>query len=662
MKGILILLMVFCFFTGMIDESCVAQVSDIVSYDARVEQLFTQARLLYEAKAYDSAAHAFSHLLKQYPRNHRATAAYLMGAKAYYSINDYRTSIQLLKDLFDLYPSSLYYGEGYYMLGLNYLHLNRFEDAGRAFLQALERRPAKAVQENAEKALEYLCSEKLKIDELEVLQNEAKDTLARSCLQYYLAEKVYRAGNVMGAQRLLQSIIALPSKNKYVSQAISLLDAIQKRGIVKIGVVLPLMVKAERASLREVGVEFLEGIQYAVEEYNKEALVKVSLEIRDTERDPTVAARHVAELSTDEAVSVILGPLSSNEVLASVGIANERGIPLITPTATANGITSIGPFIFQANPDYEVRGRIAAYYAINTLNAKRFAVLAPNDAVSRQLVDAFVAEVRKHGGTIIAQQWYMPNADDVRSEIELIRRSAMALQETTYIDFSMKLKRSHIDALQKLALSHTLLDSVLERQRPVPVDVLLGPRGKRIADSLGLPVVVSTPKYDSLQYPVTTLDAIFVPITSSDEIPVISSQLKYFNIQAQILGTGDWYDLNELDQNRQYTDGVIFFVDSYIDVASTQYQDFVTKYKQSMKGKLPTTNSLITYDVTSMVLQTFLEGSTRRADVAVALARRTYDGLHGKIAFSSKRVNTAMTAIQYKNRALQVLGVVQLPE
>ncbi|MCX7984174.1 MAG: penicillin-binding protein activator [Bacteroidetes bacterium] len=646
----------------MLGVSCSSQQRDSVHYDYAVEQAFVKARTFYERGVYDSSALVLTQLLKQYPRNHRATAAYIMGAKAYYHLNEYRTSIQLLKDLFDLYPQSLYCAEGYYTLGLNYIQLRRYDDAARALIQAIERTSSHKIQDYSTKALEFLCNEKLRFDELEVLEHETNHDFTRSCVRYYLAEKTYRNGNVLGAQRLLESILELPRKNKYVPQAISFLEAIRKRGLVKIGVVLPLMLKSERPSLREIGVEFLEGIQCAIEEYNRNALVHVTLELRDSERDPTVAARHVADLTADEAVSVIIGPISSNEVIASVGIANERGVPLITPTATANGITTIGPYIFQANPDYEVRGRIAAYYASTTLQAKRFAVLAPNDNIGKQLVDGFLAEVKKQGGTIVAQQWYAPNADDVRNELESIRRTAMALQETTYIDFSMKMKRSQIESLQKLVVSHALLDSVLERQRAVPVELLLGPRGKYLADSLGLPVAVAVPKYDSLQYPVTTIDAIFIPITNSDEIPIISSQLKYYNIQTQILGTGDWYDINELDQNRQYTDGVIFFVDSYIDMTSPQYLEFVNRYKQSMKGKVPTTNTIIAYDVTSMVLQTFLEGSTRRADVAVSLARRTYDGIHSRIVFSKNRVNCAMNILQYKNRSLQHYGVVQLPE
>ena len=72
----------------------------------------------------------------------------------------------------------------------------------------------------------------------------------------------------------------------------------------------------------------------------------------------------------------------------------------------------------------------------------------------------------------------------------------------------------------------------------------------------------------------TGIDALFVPIASADEIPIVSSQIKYFNIQAQMLGTGDWNDVAMLDLNRQYTDGIVFFADSSPDVTGEPVQNF----------------------------------------------------------------------------------------
>ena len=193
------------------------------------------------------------------------------------------------------------------------------------------------------------------------------------------------------------------------------------------------------------------------------------------------------------------------------------------------------------------------------------------------------------------------------------------------------------------------------------VTFLFGDSGKVVADSLKLPTRIEPMKYDSLDLPVPNIDAIFIPIASSDEIPVVSSQLKFFNIQAQILGTGDWNDADALDQNRQYTDGVIFFNDSYYVPASQSYRTFVAKYQLSNKNKPPGANVLYGYDATKMLLQIVAQGKTRRAEIAGELSKvEGYDGLHTRISLSRNRVNSFLTAMQYKGGHILKLGEIDL--
>jgi ABC-type branched-subunit amino acid transport system substrate-binding protein len=426
-------------------------------------------------------------------------------------------------------------------------------------------------------------------------------------------------------------------------------------------VALPLMLKDENPLTRALGVEFLQGIQLAVDEYNQTVSVKIALEVRDTERNPSIAARQVADLCSDENVSVIIGPIISGEVFAAAGIANERGVPLITPTATANGIAAIGPFIFQANPDYNIRGRAAAAFAYSTLGARRFAVLAPTDAVGKQMADSFIAEVDTLNGEMIDVQWYSAGTNDMRLELTAMRRKALERFEVPTIDFGSKMKQSVLNKFIAWGVNQRVLDSLIERRLTAPVTLLFGERGKLIADSLKLPTHLERVKYDSLGFPVTNIDAIFVPIASSEEIPTVSSQLKFFNIQTQVLGTGDWNDMTALDQNRQYTDRTMFTVDTYTNSSNDMYRTFAAKYQRANNNKPPGTNALFGYDVAKMIIQIISQGKIRRADVAAALAHvEDFEGLHSKISMSSNRVNACLTVLQYKNRQFLRIGEIDL--
>jgi len=262
--------------------------------------------------------------------------------------------------MLDLYPQSTYRDDAHYTLALDYFRMGRYEDATSECLVALQTSHEKQLITRSEKLVEILTSSYLTLPELQRLQSDAKSDEMKSLITIRIAEKLLRTGDIAAAEEMLHKTALLPSRIKYVSEALAMLEQLENRGM-KIGVVLPLMLKAESPSTRALGVEFLEGIQLAVEEYNQKVPLKIILEVRDTERDPSIAARLVADLCTDEKVSAIIGPISSNEVFASAGIANERGVPLISPTATANGIAAIGSFIFQANPDYDIEGAMLRY-------------------------------------------------------------------------------------------------------------------------------------------------------------------------------------------------------------------------------------------------------------------------------------------------------------
>ena len=661
MRYSIILLTIFFFLVASSIEMKSQALQDSVWFKPDAESEFTVAMKLFQTRRFDTASVVFSHIINNYPRSHRTTGAFIMGAKTYYELMDYRESIRLLKNLIDLYPQSTYIDDAYYTLTLDYFRTGRYEDAAVECFLVLQTSREKQLTTRSEKLVDMLASTYLTLPELQRLQTEATSDEMKSLVSVRIAEKLLRMGDVTEAEKLLHKIALLPPNVKYVSEALALLEQMENRIGIKIGVVLPLMLKAESISMRALGVDFLEGIQLAIDEYNQKVPIKISLEIRDTERDPSIAARLVADLCTDENVSVIIGPISSNEVLASAGIANERGVPLITPTATANGIAAIGPFIFQANPDYDTRGRDAAAYAYNVLGARNFAVLSPTDVVGKQLAESFIAEVNSLSGNMINVQWYAAGSVDLRSELSEMRRKALEILEVPTIDFSAKMQQTDVNKFLNWGVDQHFMDSLMEGGLTVPVTVLFGSRGRQIADSLQIPMHLEHIKYDSLGLPVKTIDALFVPIANSEEIPIVSSHIKYFNIQAQILGTGDWNDVAMLDQNRQYTDGVIFFADSYPDVVSEMYRIFEAKYRIANNNKTPETNALYGYDVAKLILQIMSQGNSRRKDIAGALAKlEGYEGLHSRISLSNNRVNSCLSVLQYKGRQILHIGEIDL--
>ncbi|MBI4428672.1 MAG: ABC transporter substrate-binding protein [Ignavibacteriales bacterium] len=633
---------------------------DSVAFRQDVERLFVDAMRHFTAGQFDSAASLFARHIREFPRSHRSTGCYIMGAKAFHRLGSFRESIKLLKDLIDLYPESKYVDDAHYTLGLNFYRLVRYEDAAEEFLQAYQLTDDPRLRNSSLGMLETLTSAKLSAAQLQLLLGGVSSEEVRALVDLRIAEKVYASGDVRSAQEMLRSIAARAASIKYVGDAITLLQKYEQGGIARIGVVLPLMLKAEKSSAKELGIELLDGIRFATDEHNQESLPRVELDIRDSERDPSVAARQVAELCGDEKVVSIFGPVFSNEVFASAGIANARGVPLISPTATANGIAAIGGFVFQANPDYEVRGRAMARYAVQTLHDSTFAVLSPVEPPGKLMADAFIDEVMLLGARIVDVQWYPAGATDLRMQLESMRKKALEASAVPYIDFSNNIKHSDVNRMVAMGISQRMLDSLMEVGGVAPVDLLFGRNGKLMADSLGLETQKPLIRADSLGLPVENIQAIFVPISSSEEIGVVGSQLKLFNFRTQVLGTGEWQDPAELDQHRQYVDGVIFSTDSDWDEKDPVFKLFIAKFQKAEKRK-PTRNTLYGYDAMKLLLKVIQLGATHRNEIAANLAAiQDFPGIHSKVSFGERRVNSFLAVLQFKNRMVKRLGDVDV--
>ena len=657
-----LLLLALLLLSSMMLAPAFSQISgpDTVLYRPTVERSFQEAVKQFEDHHFRTALEIFQRIIDLSEATHRTSASYLMAAKSLYHLGDYRSSVSLLKKFFNQFDKSEYSDDASYTLALDQYQLEQYKPAAEGFLVARQSSNDTVLAARAEKMLGLVTSANLEAADIRELLGSAKQTGTQALLTVQLAEKVLRTGDASEARRLLRSVLALPTPNPFLGSARAMLEKIDRSGVLRIGVVLPLSFKTDQTSTQGVGHELLDGMRMAADEHNAEAMPKVNLEVRDTERDAGVAARQVSELSADDQILAIVGPVFSNEVFSSAGLAARKGIPLITPTATSVGIAAIGQSVFQANPDFVVRGRAMAQYAVLTLGARRLAVLASSDTINKLVVDAFVRELKDLAGELVDVEWYRPGETDLRSELAVMRKRGMELTEPTVINFGAKLRPIDLKHMVTWGVPQPVLDSLATSGAIVEVTSIFGEEGVRIADSMKIPTQRVKAKYDSLSYPVTGIDALFASIAGSEEIGIVTSQLRYFNFQTQLLGTGNWNDPTELDQNRQYANGVIFATDAYWEEIDQQYQLFARHFK-SKYSKDPQLNAMIGYDAMKLLLRAVRQGATRREDIVSALSTsRVFQGVHSKISFDSRRVNSWLTLMQFKGRVIKKVGEIDV--
>jgi ABC-type branched-subunit amino acid transport system substrate-binding protein len=632
-----------------------------VQFRAEIETQFQQALVQYSQGNYRDASSSFDRLMRAVPLHQRTTASYVMKAKAQLGSGLPLEAVRTLRSFLDTYPGSSYVADAEYTIGIAQTKAHRYDDALAAWFRSWS---ALASTDSASRlrtdlidALDRVIDSTRTPMQMRTYFPQAKTREQRAYVWLKTGELSAAKSDMLVAENAIDTLKLFYGGTFLAGRIAALQEDVNRPGTVKIGLLLPLMKKEQQAAAREVGEEMLEGIQFAVEEYNRDsgARRKVTVDIRDTERDPLVASRETQMLTDDPEILAIIGPVFSSTTAAAVGLANARGVPLVTPTANSNGIAATGRYVFQASPDYETRGKAMARFAFHSLGHRRFAVLAPIDTYAKFMAEAFIAEAIHLGARVVATEWFKRGDADFTMQMRNIRRGGLAQGREPLLAFGGKSHREDFTKLMQLGVPARILDSLAERSAVVSARQLLGPDAGHLIDSLGITVEYSTPDADSLEDAVYSIDGFYVPVSMPEEIGPVVSQVAYFNIKTQLLGSGEWNNFGELDANKRYCESVYFESDNQVNAADPSYGEFVDKFFQRFR-KRPTRNSLYGYDTARLLLTQIRAGASSRQTLANALAGvTTYQGLHSPVGFSPGRVNSWLQILHFDGNTVRTV-------
>jgi ABC-type branched-subunit amino acid transport system substrate-binding protein len=621
-------------------------------YSEQCDARFREAVAVYDAGQYADAAVRFDRLLADFPSGHRVTAAMVMKGKALLRSGQNLEAARTARAFLSRYPESRYLPDVELTLGIVYRRIDRHVEALDNLLAAFRALPPAAPQRLSRDILAQLDStvdEHLDREALRSLLSRSTSARERAFLWMKIAEKESGLENAVGAGIALDSLTSGYPSAQYHERIAMLRGRVAARSAVKIGVLLPLMTNGDPSAVKDVGNEVFDGILYAVDAYGRDENLRVAVSVvsRDTKRDAAEAKKGAEELCADRDVVGILGPVFSTTVQSAAAVANMRSVPLISPTANGNGLAGIGSYIFQANPDYEMRGRAMARYAVERKGYRSLAVLAPSDAYGKFLAEGFLREAIRLGAKIVSAQWYDHGASDLKQQLAEIRKKGMLAGAEPRIPFGGRMKQTSILKLSNYGIPLKRIDSLMRVGSTVSGRWLLGDHAREVLDSLAIPVTYDESRVDSLEYPVESIDAIYIPIGKAEEIGMVSSQVVYYNLKTQILGSGEWNSLSELNANRRYADGVIFDSDTHVDTTGGRYDRFVAGFAARFKHR-PSKNALFGYDAAGVMLDCLRKGATTREALQRALAGVTaYQGEHAKIGFLSGRVNCWLSIMQF---------------
>ena len=158
------------------------------------------------------------------------------------------------------------------------------------------------------------------------------------------------------------------------------------------------------------GVSVANGVKLAVDEINAAGGVDVAgtkytiaLTQKDDQGDPTECLNAFNEL-TGSGIELIIGSVISSCTSAITSPANTAGVVMITPTSTADAVTTSSDYIFRSCYADSNQGAIAAAYAAQQGYTKVGVVYCAADTYSKGLYDSFSAACTANGVEIVVAE------------------------------------------------------------------------------------------------------------------------------------------------------------------------------------------------------------------------------------------------------------------
>ena len=584
------------------------------------KQLFESGVQAYRKSSYEESKNNFETLIAQHPEGTYYTAGLLMLSKTCAQMQFGKRSIALANKILTSYPKSTYADDALFQRAQSYYFLNQYVSACKDLALLRTQTPEKQLSVRADSLIRMIAQNNLLSEEINDLMLLEKDPEVGAVLQTQYIANLFAQKRYTQAKKVLDATL---KKELSASRFKTYRDMIKQiagneEGPVRIGCIISLS-----GANSDIGKSIKAGIELAIQQHNRSNKPPIELVVYDDQSDIIQAIQAARELTSDDGISAIIGPIESNTMAAAAVIADQFRIPIISPTATKSGLTQIGPYVYQANMNIEARSEAVARYAVEKLGFKKFGILSPSDSYGDIAATSFARTVEKLGGKVIVIEKFYENTSDYKGQLVHLRKMGFieqALPQTSY------------RLLSKLTAPQ--IDSIYAQYYPID----------------------STSAENEYNQPMDFIDGLFLPVYT-DDIKYIAPQLAFYNIKTQLLGNDNWYDLTELRLHQNYVNGVIFVSESFMDPVDPDVKSFNETFKK-MNGALPSREASYGYDLMNLLALIIDSGSYTSEEIQAELKKGvTWKGIHNRIFFSKEsRVNSSVHILQFYDGKIKKLS------
>ena len=344
----------------------------------------------------------------------------------------------------------------------------------------------------------------------------------------------------------------------------------------------------------EFGAAAIQGVILAHEKAGLQG--KVNLRVADTRADAAQALLRTQQAVNQDSVVAVIGPIMSAPaatVAAWLG-SNFQNIPMLTPTATDDGIAKMGPNIFQVNITMDNLAKSIADFATKCLSIREFAVLSPLGGYGASMSQSFTQAVERRGGSVVAFRNYEEGRPDYKTEFSLLR------------DVRFK----QLNRRQNIARGAADRDAVNAKERRA-----------------------------YMQDSTFNIPGIFIPATNPGDAGLMAGQVAFNKISGVLLGASGWYGRELLIQGKRQVDSSYFSVPAMdMDGNNENLKKFVGDFKERW-GDEPGEDKVsgLSYDAANIVFSSLAKKPNSLTNAINNTAN--FPSVYGEIKFK-RGVNT----------------------
>ena len=168
------------------------------------------------------------------------------------------------------------------------------------------------------------------------------------------------------------------------------------------------------------------GVELAVERLNETGSTRFLARLPGK---AATSAVHVAVgLQRDASVIGVVGHPQSGQSLETLPVYSDAAnggadpVVLVSPTASSPRLTGISPWFFRVAPSDDAAARYVARWTLDSLGARRAAVIYRNDSYGRDWSSTFAATFRAGAGVIVSRDPYLPGITEWEAYAGMLAR------------------------------------------------------------------------------------------------------------------------------------------------------------------------------------------------------------------------------------------------